>query len=97
MRKTLTAKNTKKFIVGFYLKKDLERGLFLQDCRRQSVDKVNSSGEGLWPVRFRDRGLSKEGKPKFDNMSMLPLNNTILLRGVRAGNSVNDAIFIKKV
>jgi hypothetical protein len=43
------------------------------------------------PEFERDLSMSQECETSFNNRSMTSFNSTILMRGVRAGNSMSDA------
>jgi hypothetical protein len=63
------------------------------ECTRQhSVDKIASREKGLIPKTNRKGRMRKQGKASFDNMSMLAFGYAILLRHVRASDSMKDAL-----
>lgn len=93
---TCTPKSPKKIIVGFLSKKLFNRCKKIKDLTRQTINEKGGCGKSLIPKLQRHQCISKKGKAKLNNMSMLMLGRTILLMCMRTRNEIRDANACKK-
>ena len=57
---------------------------------------MDGSGDDISPMDSREASMRQESEGTLYYMSMLPLNSTILLRGVRAWKLMSNAMWVTK-
>lgn len=68
----------------------------VQNKRRNSIHEINYSTKSIWPIVKRKIRIMNHRQSTFYNLPMLPLSNTILLRGIRARELMLDPMLQKK-
>jgi hypothetical protein len=91
-----TPENLKDRIVGLMFKKTLKGCCEGNNFTRNSIYDICGSKESFAPKLKGHRSTGKERQADFNNVSMFPLNNSILLMCMRAGNKMSYADFFKE-
>jgi hypothetical protein len=68
----------------------------MDDTGRESINEKTCCGEGITPKAKRNRGMSKKGQGRLNNVTMFAIVCTILLVCMRARYLMRDANVAKK-
>jgi hypothetical protein len=84
-------KGAKERIVRLDLKKPIDRCILLQNSSRHAIDQIARREKSLIPKTQRERRMSKKSKPRLHQVTVLALRHPVLLRGMRARDTMSNA------
>ena len=81
-RPASTPENPKGGVVGLNMEQTEQRGVLVENWSGHTVDEVTCRKKSLIPKLKWKRGVRKQGKASLNQMSVIALGNTVLLRGM---------------